>query len=369
MTPHAGRFGCTRSLAPRVPYPHGSMADSPHAPGADLHAAPRDTGAGDDGAGLVSVVIPCYNAADVVAEAIDSALAQRYPAVEVVVVDDASTDGSWGVVTGYGDRVRALRLPANGGVSHARNRGVALARGEWLMFLDADNLMAPDTLDGLVEAARGAPGSLAACPWEFLQEQAGGWAARPLGRPFAPVGDPLAGWLEGHWAPPCAVMYPRDVFLSAGGFDEALRRNEDGDLAMRAFIGGAGVALATRGKGFYRRHADPHRALSTDDRSGVGLRSEVRVLDKLVALLARQGRLDAYRPLIEVQYGHVANHAFQVGDFAVARHCLARGGSGAARVTRSSTLAGRLLTATLGLERKQRVTRLLRGWRAALRGG
>ncbi|HVG44500.1 MAG TPA: glycosyltransferase family 2 protein [Longimicrobium sp.] len=345
------------------------MADSSQPPGAALHAASHIVDGGDDGAGLVSVVIPCYNAADVVAAAIACALAQRYPAVEVVVADDASTDGSWDVIAGYGDRVRALRLPVNGGVSYARNRGVEHARGAWLMFLDADNLMEPDTIDGLVEAARRAPGSLAACDWEFLQQQPGGWVPVALRRPFAPVGDPLAGWLEGHWAPPCAVMYPRDVFLSAGGFDEALRRNEDGDLAMRAFIGGAGVALATRGKGFYRRHADPHRALSTDDRSGVGLRSEVRVLDKLVALLARQGRLDAYRPLIEVQYGHVANHAFQVGDFAVARHCLARGGRGAARVTRSSTLAGRLLAAALGVERKQRIAHVLRGWRAALRGG
>ena len=345
------------------------MADIPETRG-DASPAPRPDGNRPGGrAELVSVVIPCYNAADVVAEAIDSALAQRYPAVEVVVVDDASTDGSRDVVAGYGDRVTALHLPANRGPAYARNRGVELARGAWLMFLDADNLMAPDTIDGLVEAARRAPGSLAACDWEFLREQAGGWIPVALRRPSAPVGDPLAGWLEGHWAPPCAVLYPRDVFLSAGGFDETLRRNEDGDLAMRAFAGGAGLALATRGKGFYRRHADPHRALSTDDRSGVGLRSQVRVLDKLVALLASQGRLDAYRPLIEVQYGHVANHAFAAGDFAVARECLARGGSGAARVVRSGTLAGRLLAAALGVERKQRIARVLRGWRAALRGG
>jgi glycosyltransferase involved in cell wall biosynthesis len=345
------------------------MADTPQTSGADPHAAPRAADRGSDGAGLVSVVIACYNAADFVAAAIESALAQTHPVVEVVVVDDASTDASWEVVAGFGERVTALRLPANRGPSHARNRGVELARGEWLMFLDADDFIAPDTLAGLVEAGLRAPGSLAACPWEFLQQQAdGGWIAQAPRRPFAPVGDPLAGWLTGHWTPPCAVLYPRRVFLSAGGFDEALRRNEDGDLAMRAFVGGAGVRLATRGKSFYRRHLDPHRALSTDDRSGAGLRSQLRVLDKLVALLESQGRLDEYRPLVEVQYGHVANHAFPVGDFAVARECLARGGRGAAGVVRSSTLAGRLLTAALGLERKQRIIRRLRRWRASLRG-
>jgi hypothetical protein len=138
---------------------------------------------------------------------------------------------------------------------------------------------------------------------------------------------------------------------------------------MRAFAGGAGMALATRGRGFYRRHLDTRPSLSSNNHSAAALWSQVRVFDKLVALLASQGRLDAYRPLIEVQYGHVANHAFAAGDFAVARECLARGGTGAARVTRSGTLAGRLLAAALGVERKQRVARVLRGWRAALRGG
>src|SRR4051794_9541572 len=312
------------------------MADTPQTPGTDPHAAPRPADGGSDGAGLVSVVIACYNAADFVAGAIDSVLAQGHPAVEVVVVDDASTDASWEAVAAFGGRVSALRLPANRGPSHARNRGVELSRGEWLMFLDADDFIAPDTIAGLVEAARGVPGSLAACPWEFLQQQAdGGWVAQVPRRPFAPVGDPLAGWLSGHWAPPCAVLYPRRVFLSAGAFDESLRRNEDGDLAMRAFARGARIVLAARGKSFYRRHLDPHRALSTDDRSGAGLRSQLRVLDKLVALLESQGPLEEYRPLVEVQYGHVANHAFQVGDFAVARECLARGGRGAAMVVRS----------------------------------
>ena len=317
--------------------------------------------------GLVSIVITCYNAADFVADAIDSALAQSYPAVEVVVVDDASTDGSREVVAGYGERVRALRLPVNGGASRTRNRGAGIARGEWLMFLDADDFIAPDTIEGLVEAGRRAPGALVACPWEFRVRQPEGWLSHVPPRPFAPVGDPLAGWLQGAWAPSCALLQPRHVYLSCGGFDETLRRKDDGDLVMRAFAGGAGLALATRGRGFYRRHMGTRPSLSTDDQSGAVLRCHVRVLDKLVARLASQGRLDEYLPLIEVQYGHVASHAFLVGDFAVARDCLARGGRGAAGVVRSATVAGRLLAAALGPERKHRVTRVLRGWRAALR--
>jgi len=314
-----------------------------------------------------SVVIACHNDAAFVGDAIDSALAQRHPAVEVVVVDDASTDGSWEVIAAYGERVRALRLSANGGCPHARNRGAELARGEWLMFLDSDDFIAPDTIGALVEAARRAPGSLAACAWEYRIRQPGGWMPYVPPRPFAPAGDPLAGWLEGIEAPTCAVLYPRGVYRAAGGFDETLRRYDDGDMAMRAFAQGAGLARAAGGRGYYRRHLGTRRGLSADNQSEAALRSHLRVYDKLAALLESQGRLERYRPLIEAHYGKIAVHAFEAGNFAVARDCLARGGGGAAKVARSGTLAGRLLSAAVGLERKHRITRVLRGWQAALR--
>ncbi|MFL5538862.1 MAG: glycosyltransferase family 2 protein [Longimicrobiaceae bacterium] len=320
------------------------------------------------GAEIASVVIVCYNDAAFVGDAIDSALEQLYPAVEVVVVDDASTDGSWEVIAAYGERVRSLRLPSNGGAPRARNRGARLARGEWLMFLDSDDFIAPDTIEALVEAGRRAPGSLAACPWEYLIRQPQGWTLYVPPRPFAPAGDPLAGWLEGNTVPTCAVLHPRRVYQAAGGFDETLRRFDDMDLEMRSFAQGAGLALATGGRGFYRRHEGTRRSLSADNQSEAALRSQLRVFDKLAALLEAQGRLEGYRAPIEAQYGKIAVLAFEAGDFGVARDCLARGGRGAVRVARSGTLAGRLLAAAVGLERKHRITRTLRRWRAALRG-
>ena len=318
---------------------------------------------------LVSIVITCFNADAFVADAIDAALGQTYPAVEVVVADDASTDASREVVARYGERVRAVHLPENGGAARARNAGAARARGGRLLFLDADDLIAPDTVEGLMEAARRAPGSVAACGWEFLLRRGEEWVPHLPERPLMPTGDPLAGWLAGEWVPICALLYPREAYERAGRFDESVRRNDDGDLAMRVFAGGAGLEPATRGKAFYRRHQGTRRSVSNDNQSARALRSQVRVLDKLSALLASQDRLEPYRALIEVQYGRIAMHAFEVGNWAVARECLARGGRGAAEGTRSAALAGRLLTAVVGIERKYRITRVLRGWRAALRGG
>ena len=92
---------------------------------------------------LTSVVIPCYNAEGYVGEAIESALNQTYRPVEVIVIDDGSTDGSLDVIRSFGDRIRYESGP-NRGPSAARNRGVQLARGELIQFLDADDVLHPE---------------------------------------------------------------------------------------------------------------------------------------------------------------------------------------------------------------------------------
>ncbi|KAA0231870.1 glycosyltransferase [candidate division KSB1 bacterium] len=91
---------------------------------------------------LVSIVIPCYNYAHFLPEAIESALHQTYANVEILVVDDGSTDNTPGVAAGYKGRVSYHRKP-NGGLSQARNYGARLCHGEYVVFLDADNRLEP----------------------------------------------------------------------------------------------------------------------------------------------------------------------------------------------------------------------------------
>ena len=105
-----------------------------------------------NGAGLmatpsVSVIIPAYNAETFLAEAIDSVLSQGHDPLEVIVVDDGSTDRTAGVASGYGPQVRLLQQP-NGGIGSARNAGIDAATGDLLAFLDADDLWT----DGALEA-------------------------------------------------------------------------------------------------------------------------------------------------------------------------------------------------------------------------
>jgi glycosyltransferase involved in cell wall biosynthesis len=95
---------------------------------------------------VVSIIIPCYNAAQYVGEAIESALAQTYSFKEVIVIDDGSTDHSLDVIRSYGDRIR-WETGANRGGCAARNRGLELARGEFVQLLDADDLLLPKKLE------------------------------------------------------------------------------------------------------------------------------------------------------------------------------------------------------------------------------
>src|SRR4051794_21327340 len=95
----------------------------------------------------VSVIVPCYNTADVVAETIDSVLAQTYRDYEVIVVNDGSPDSGElnPILARYGDRLRCFRKE-NGGLASARNRGIREARGELIALLDSDDIWTPDYL-------------------------------------------------------------------------------------------------------------------------------------------------------------------------------------------------------------------------------
>lgn len=114
----------------------------------------------------VSIIIPCYNAERWLAETLESALAQTWPDKEIILVDDGSTDGSLALAKTFGSRGVNVVAQANAGAAAARNTGLRLATGDYLQFLDADDLMAPDKIERQVRRlqAEGAD-CLATCAW------------------------------------------------------------------------------------------------------------------------------------------------------------------------------------------------------------
>jgi glycosyltransferase involved in cell wall biosynthesis len=319
--------------------------------------------------GLVSVITPCYNAAPFVAETIASVAAQTYRPVEQVVVDDCSTDGSWDVVRGLGDRVRAVRVPENRGAAAARNRGFALASGDFIMFLDADDVLEPRALATLVAAARDGPAVVAVCRWSRLRRSPSGeWAVAPPDVPFPPSPDPLDGWLRGVWVPPCAVLWRRDAYEIAGGWDETLTFNDDAELMMRALA--RGVTLVTAGGGAlsrYRAYGDERLSLSRNVFSEQPLRSGCRVVEKVAAELEARGRLAEYAEAIGLAYHRLALRGFQQGQLDFARQCRRRAERYAGRRAVSRTLVGRVLDRLVGTERKERLVSTLAQWGVATR--
>src|SRR5688572_3055345 len=99
---------------------------------------------------MVSILIPCHNAARWISQAIESALAQSWGWKEVVAVDDGSTDHSLEIIKSFGDRIRFETGPNRGG-NAARNRLLELASGEWLQYLDADDYLLPDKVERQME--------------------------------------------------------------------------------------------------------------------------------------------------------------------------------------------------------------------------
>lgn len=146
---------------------------------APRHAAPPTLAGGPPAVcggagvpGLVSVLIPTYNRAYILGQAIDSVLAQDHPQLEVIVVDDGSTDDTPALLAGYGDRVRVVRQ-ANAGLAAARNAGLALARGEFIAFQDSDDLWAPWKLTVQVALMRRVP-DMALCWTDMAAVSPGG---------------------------------------------------------------------------------------------------------------------------------------------------------------------------------------------------
>lgn len=313
---------------------------------------------GASGGPLVSVVTPCYNAEAWVVETIESVLAQSYPHVEMIVVDDGSSDGSWERLQAYASRITTVRQE-NGGAATARNRGAAMARGEFLLFLDADDLIARDTVEALVAAARRQPGWIAACPWSRLMPRDGGWVKEPPEVPFPPrVSDPLAGWLEGEWVAGCSLLWPRALFEELGGYATELSSDEDGDLMYRALAGGVGLVVAEGGESLYRSHGTSTVSVSSDLFAEHRYRSRMRVLDRLDAQLRAVGRWEQYRVPLGVAYQRLALLGFALHP-KLARECLRKGEAYAGRAAVSRTLAGRVLVRLLGLERKERLASAL----------
>lgn len=181
--------------------------------------------------GLVSVIIPTFNRSVWVTEAVASVLAQTFRDFELLVVDDGSTDGTLDALAPFFKQIKVLRRPERRGVSAARNLGITAARGEWLAFLDSDDLWLPDKLARQVAFAKAHPGLLICQTAEIWLRN--GKRVNPPATHRKVGGDIFLPSLERCLVSPSAVMLHRRLLDEVGTFDEALPAAEDYDLWLR----------------------------------------------------------------------------------------------------------------------------------------
>jgi glycosyltransferase involved in cell wall biosynthesis len=210
------------------------------------HGGPRDVegiqpdfrdlpdGRHGQGGALVSVVIPCYNQARFLGEAIESVLSQSYRAFEVIIVDDGSTDNTSEVASRYVDAYPMVHLirQENRGLAGARNRGLAEAKGEYVVFLDSDDRLLPHALEVGVKHLK----EHAECAFvsgHYRNIAADGGPGSTPGRPPVEGDHYLALLRDNYISMPAVVMYRQWVFGEVGGFDGSVDAAADWDLYLR----------------------------------------------------------------------------------------------------------------------------------------
>lgn len=228
----------------------------------------------------VSVVIPAYKAEATIRRAVDSVLAQEGVETRVIVVIDGLIDGTKQALEGYDpERVSVIVNPQNLGAQVSRNKGLAAAENEYVMFLDCDDFIEGPLLKGLVDKSVEDRADIAFGPMRLLKLSYG----RDVGTiflTFDSADDLFRTWVRGRTVNPCSVIWRTDFLRRIGGWDERLKRFQPLELVARAALLGARFTSSPQGCGVYVIHPSTDRITRRPE----NLASNVEVGEALLAI-------------------------------------------------------------------------------------
>jgi glycosyltransferase involved in cell wall biosynthesis len=268
----------------------------------------------------VSVLIPCHNAQAYIAETLDSVLRQTWANLQVIVVDDGSSDGSAAIVEGFADRGVRLVRQARRGAAAARNRAYQVSDGDFVQFLDADDLIDPDKIALQMARLAGRRTAVASAQW-------GRFGDDPAATVFAPESNwedlPPVEWLlrsrqagEGMLFP-ALWLVPRPVAAAAGPWDESLSLNDDGEYFTRVVLAADQVLFCRGARCRYRSGVAGSLSGSKNWRSGFA------AIDLCERHVRARDDGDRARRTFALSWQHLA-HASYPYEPAIARRALAR---------------------------------------------
>jgi glycosyltransferase involved in cell wall biosynthesis len=208
----------------------------------------------------VSIIIPCRNGAAWLGEAIESCLGQSWPNLQIIVVDNGSSDDSFALAKRFEARAVTVMACERAGASAARNVGLAHADGDLIQFLDADDLLDAEKIRRQVERLNGAPAaSVASGAWAWFARdpREASFTAEAVWRDLAPQDFLIASWLGGGMMPNFSWLTPRAVIERAGPWNEMLSVNDDGEFFGRVVLASPGIVFCADARGYYRSTGAP----------------------------------------------------------------------------------------------------------------
>ncbi|WP_228850347.1 glycosyltransferase family 2 protein [Aegicerativicinus sediminis] len=264
---------------------------------------------------LVSVIIPIFNSKDFILDTLQSVIEQTYTYIEILIIDDGSIDGSLEMVQSIEcENIRVFKNKGKGACA-ARNYGYALSKGDYIQFLDADDILSPDKIQKQVDALNGVIDKLAVCSTIHFRDeiQSGICTDSPY---LISTDKPSEFFIRlwgGYDLPPNMVqtsawLSPRKLIEKYGLWDINLYRDQDGEFFARLGLNSNGIVFVPGIKNYYRKHIDGHNIASG--------RQKKHLESNLDATFKKEGYLfarDNTRPAIKamaIQYKNVAIEAW-----------------------------------------------------------
>jgi glycosyltransferase involved in cell wall biosynthesis len=259
---------------------------------------------------LVSVVVPSFNKRPFIGRTIESVQAQTFHDWELLAIDDASTDGSQELladIAARDPRVSFVGFPTNRGANECRNRGIAEARGRYIVFLDADDLLTPDCLAKRVAVMQGSDLDCAVFTMQVFHEHPGDDAHRWVPRSARPLEDFLRHELPWQTMQP---IWDRGFLERLGGFDAAFPRHQDVEMHTRALLQpGMRLRLVPGEPDCFYRIAEERKVFDPSLLLEKFSHAAVMYRDKFAADAERMGRRNLVLGIIQRTYLQVLRHA------------------------------------------------------------
>lgn len=266
--------------------------------------------------GLVSVIVPCYNVQKYIQETIESILGQTYEAIELILIDDGSSDDTFTILKNYAsDRVHVIKQ-INSGACRARNAGLEKAKGKFIQYIDGDDIISKNKIEEELRLLGKTEDSIAVCNTIFFNDgdDYRSFLPNDESRFLYCTDDPVdflvnlyGGYGAGSMVSIHAWLTPRKIIDRIGPWNEEILQDQDGEYFCRAVLASKGIVYSPNGSSFYRKHPGGGSIIS---RKGYAVKkSYLYALDlKAGYLLGRTDSIAARRAISRLYMDFAVNN-------------------------------------------------------------